>query len=148
LSVSRQAKHDTAAQMTELPQFDDAEIVARLQTGPIAELYHAIQKPLGRPVMIKALAASILPSSPFAATLEREAQLLAELHHPNVLHLYDFVKRGERMWLVLEFVDGWTLEHVLRQAERLSSAAVTAVALEIARALEHAHSRSVVHRDV
>ena len=134
--------------MPDLPHFDDAEIVARLQVGPIADLYHAIQKPLGRPVLIKALSSSILPSSPFAATLEREAQLLAELHHPNVLQLYDFVKRGERMWLVLEFVDGWTLEHVLRQADRLAPAAATAIALEIARALEHAHAQSVVHRDV
>jgi serine/threonine-protein kinase len=134
--------------MAELPQFDDAEIVSRLQVGPIAELYHAIQKPLGRPVLIKALSSSILPSSPFATTLEREAQLLSELHHPNVLHLYDFVKRDDRMWLVLEFVDGWTLEHVLRSAQRLPDAAAAAIALEIARALEHAHERGIVHRDV
>src|SRR5690606_2401127 len=134
--------------MTATPEFDGCQIVRKLQQGPIADVYHAIQQPLGRPVLIKALSSSILPSSPFAATLEREARLLAELHHPNILHVHDFVRRGDRMWLVLEFVDGWTLDELLSRQVELAPTAVAAIALEVARALEHAHQHAVIHRDV
>jgi serine/threonine-protein kinase len=111
-------------------------------------VYHAIQQPLGRPVLIKSLSSSILPSSPFAATLEREARLLAELHHPNILHIHDFVRRGDRMWLVLEFVDGFTLEELLQRKVELPATAVAAIAMETARALDHAHQHGVIHRDI
>jgi serine/threonine-protein kinase len=80
--------------------------------------------------------------------LEREARLLSELHHPNILHLYDFVRRDDRMWLVLEYVDAWTLEDLLQKLKRLPHAAATAIALEVARALDHAHDRGIVHREV
>ncbi len=134
--------------MTATPEFDGCQLVKKLHQGPIADVYHALQQPLGRPVLIKALSSSILPSSPFAATLEREARLLAELHHPNILHIHDFVRRGDRMWLVLEFVDGWTVEELLAKKVELTPLAVTAIALEVASALEHAHAHAVIHRDI
>ena len=134
--------------MTPVERFDGCEVVKKLSTGPITDLYHAIQEPLGRPAFIKALGSSILPSSPFAASLEREARLLAELDHPNILKVYDFVRRGERMWLVLEYVDGVSLEEVMKKVKRLPEAFACAVALEVCRALAHAHEHGVVHRDV
>lgn len=134
--------------MTPAERFDGCEVVKKLSTGPITDLYHAIQEPLGRPAFIKALGSSILPSSPFAASLEREARLLAELDHPNILKVYDFVRRGERMWLVLEYVDGVSLEEVMKKVKRLPEAFACAVALEVCRALAHAHAHGVVHRDV
>jgi serine/threonine protein kinase len=111
--------------------FDGCEIVSKRRSGPIADLYEAIQQPLGRPVLVKALSSSILPSSPFAATLEREARLLAELDHPNILHIYDFIRRDDRMWLVLEHVDGWTLEELLGRLGRFPPAAAAAVGREL-----------------
>ena len=134
--------------MASAESFDGCEVVKKLSTGPITDLYHAIQEPLGRPAFIKALGSSILPSSPFAASLEREARLLAELDHPSILKVYDFVRRGERMWLVLEYVDGVTLEDVLKKTKRLPEAFACAVALSVCRALAHAHAHGVVHRDV
>ncbi len=129
-------------------RFDGCEVVKKLSTGPITDLYHAVQEPLGRPAFVKSLGSSILPSSPFAASLEREARLLAELNHPNILKVYDFVRRGERMWLVLEYVDGVSLDEVLKKTKRLPEAFACAVALEVCRALAHAHAHGVVHRDV
>ena len=99
--------------MPETVTFDGCESVRKLSSGPVCDLYRAVQEPLGRTVLIKALGQNILPSSPFAATLEREARLLSELDHPAILKVYDFVKRGDRMWLVLEHVDGVTLEELL-----------------------------------
>jgi eukaryotic-like serine/threonine-protein kinase len=134
--------------MTDAPRFDGCEVVERLHSGPLSELYRAVQRPLGRPVLIKAIGASILPSSPFAASLEREARLLAEFDHPNIVALHDFVRKDERMWMVLEHVDGWTLEEVLKKAGRLPQAACLAVALEVTRALIHTHERGISHRDL
>lgn len=134
--------------MTAVERFDGCEVVKKLSTGPITDLYHVVQEPLGRPAFIKALGSSILPSSPFAASLEREARLLAELSHPNVLEVYDFVRRGERMWLVLEYVDGVSLEELMQRTKRVPESFACAVALEVCRALAHAHAHGVVHRDV
>ncbi|MEB2314064.1 MAG: serine/threonine-protein kinase [Sorangiineae bacterium] len=129
-----------------LPEFDGCQTVRRIATGPIADLYQAIQQPLGRQVLIKALSPSILPSSPFAATLEREARLLSALHHPAIPRVFDFVRRDARMWLVLEYIDGWPLAELLGKLGRFTPVSATAVALELARALEHAHRHDVVHR--
>jgi hypothetical protein len=130
------------------PRFDGCDVVETLHAGAISELYRGVQRPLGRPVLIKAIGASILPSSPFAASLEREARLLAELDHPNIVEVYDFVRKDDRMWMVLEHVDGWTLAEVLTRVGRLPQEAATAVALEVARALAHAHEKGISHRDV
>jgi serine/threonine-protein kinase len=128
--------------------FDGCEIVRKLSSGPVCDLYRAVQEPLGRTVLIKALGQNILPSSPFASTLEREARLLSGLTHPGIVKVHDFVKREGRMWLVLEHVDGVTLEELLAKSKRLSEAGALAIALRISEALAHAHEHSVVHRDL
>lgn len=134
--------------VTDPQRFDGCEVVEKIHAGPISELYRAVQLPLGRPVLVKTIGASILPSSPFAASLEREARVLAELDHPNIVQLYDFVRRDDRMWMVLEHVDGWSLEEILKRAGRLVEPAAVAVALEVARALAHAHDKGISHRDL
>jgi serine/threonine-protein kinase len=138
----------TTAPPNEEPTFSGYRIVEKLRTGPITDLYRAEQTELGRLVFIKALGRGILPSSPFAAALEREARLLTELDHPGVIRVLDFV-RGERsMWLVLEHVDGWPLDEIVAHKSKLSPDAAVAIALSVADALGHAHSRGIIHRDV
>jgi len=134
--------------MSSLPSFDGCDAVEKVETGPVVEVYRATQVPLGRRVTIKALAPNIVPSSPFAGALEREARLLGQLGHPNLIGLYDFVRKGDRLWLVLEHVDGWTLAEVLGRAKTLPQAAAAAVARALAQGLGHAHERGIVHRDV
>ena len=134
--------------MPEAVTFDGCEIVRKLSSGPVCDLYLAVQEPLGRTVLIKALGQNILPSSPFASTLEREARLLSELTHPGIVKVHDFVKRGDRMWLVLEHVDGVTLDELLTRAKRVADSAAVAIGLRLAEALAHAHAHSVVHRDL
>lgn len=134
--------------MPEAVTFDGCEIQRKLSSGPVCDLYKAVQEPLGRTVLIKALGQNILPSSPFASTLEREARLLSGLDHPGIVKVHDFVKRGERMWLVLEHVEGVTLEELLGKSKRLPESAAVAIGLRLSEALAHAHEHSVVHRDL
>ncbi|MDF3068909.1 MAG: Protein kinase [Polyangiaceae bacterium] len=134
--------------MPEAVTFDGCEIIRKLSSGPVCDLYRAVQEPLGRTVLIKALGHNILPSSPFASTLEREARLLSGMDHPGIVKVHDFVRRGDRMWLVLEHVDGVTLEELRLKAKRLDQAAAVAIALRLTEALSHAHEHGVVHRDL
>lgn len=128
------------------PTFEGYQVLELVESGPVADVYRALQHALGRPVRIKALSQSILPSSPFAALLEREARLLAEMDHPNILRLHDFVRTPDAMWLVLEDASGHVLAEVLERSQTLPPAAAMAVALELARGLAHAHERGIVHR--
>jgi hypothetical protein len=134
--------------MSSLPSFDGCEVTEKVTAGPIVEIYRATQVPLGRRVTIKALAASIVPSSPFAAALEREARLLGQLNHPHVIGLYDFVRKGDRLWLVLEAIDGWSLAELMERAKHFSHPTAAAIARFLAHGLAHAHARGIVHRDV
>lgn len=133
--------------MTE-PRFEGCDIVRLLRAGPATDWYLARQSALHRSVVVKSLGSHILPDSPFAAPLEREAQLLGELRHHNILQLYDFKRQGERMWLVLEHVDGWSLDELLVQARRLNVPGALAIARELVVALDHVHHNGLVHRDV
>jgi hypothetical protein len=131
----------------EEPIFERYRVVAKIHSGPVTDLYRAEQKALGRPVMIKALGRGILPSSPFAAALEREASLLTELDHPNVIRVLDFVREKTTTWLALEYIDGFTLEELISK-QKLSPEGAVAIAIGVALGLEHAHAHGIVHRDV
>jgi hypothetical protein len=129
-------------------RFGDCRVVEELGSGSIASVYKATQEPLGRTVAVKALKTTIATNSPFAAHLEREARLLADLSHPNIALLFEFVKTAEQMYLVLEYVEGHSLSKLLAKTPRLRPEVAAGIGAEIARGLSHAHERGVVHRDV
>jgi eukaryotic-like serine/threonine-protein kinase len=135
-----------------LPAFGAFRTSEQLGSGALATVYKAVQEPLGRVVAIKALKSTVGPSSPFAAQLEREARVLGELGHPNVILLYDFVKNEREMYLVLEHVDGYSLGDLVKKQEarklRLPFEAVAAIGAQAAWGLAHVHERGVVHRDL
>ncbi len=134
--------------MADPPVFGSYEIVAELGSGTLATVYKAIQQPIGRKVAIKALKPTISPDSSFAAPLEREAHVLAELMHPNIVSMLDFVKTTDQMYLVLEYISGYSLAQVLAKKVKLRPEVAAAIGLEIAHGLEHVHDRQVVHRDI
>ena len=85
--------------MSEL-RFGGYRVVETLGSGAVCSLYKAVQESTGRTVVIKALKSTILPGSPLAAQIDREAAALSELAHPGVVMLFDCV-RGSRSYLVL-----------------------------------------------
>jgi len=114
----------------------------------MAVVYKAVQEPLGREVAIKALKPSIAIDSHFAERFEREALFLAAMQHENILHVYDFIKDARSMYIIMEFVEGVDLRHLLDTAPLLPVDIAAIIALKVARALDYAHFRGIVHRDV
>jgi serine/threonine-protein kinase len=135
----------------EAADFEPYLALERVERGPTSDVYLARHAALDRLVWIKVLREHVPLSSPFAERLEREGRLLARLGHPNVLNILDSVKRPPRSWLVLEAVDGWSLEEVLASLRRtrdpatLEMRGVVSLGLQIARALAHAHEAGIVH---
>jgi hypothetical protein len=129
-------------------RFGHCRVLSEIGAGSLSTVYRAVQEPLGREVAIKALKSSISTSSSFAAHLEREAHLLSELSHPNVALLHELVKTEASLYLVLEYVVGANLAELLERRSRLPPELTAIIGAAIARGLEHAHDRGIVHRDV
>ncbi len=123
------------------------EITGKLGAGGMGEVYRATDARLRREVAVKVLPAAFTEDRERLARFEREAQLLAQLHHPNIASIFGLEDAGGTRALVLELVEGPTL------AERLESGALPfdeslSVARQIAEALEAAHEKGIVHRDL
>jgi serine/threonine-protein kinase len=130
-------------------RFGSYRVVEALGSGAIATIYKAVQEPLGRIVALKALKTQISPTSSFGEQLEREAKILRDLAHPNVVLILDVGRSGSgRPFLVLENIEGPSLHQMLAKKRVLGVEASLAVATGICAALEHVHERGVVHRDV
>ena len=123
------------------------EITAQIGQGGMGEVYRATDSRLKREVAIKVLPAAFIADKERLARFEREAQLLAQLNHPNIAQIFGLETSGETHALVMELVPGPTL------AERLESGSLPfteslSFALQIAQALEEAHEKGIVHRDL
>jgi serine/threonine-protein kinase len=132
----------------DLPSIDGFRLLEELGSGSLSSVYKAIDEPLGRTVALKVLKNTIGAESPFAAQLEREAQMLATLSHPNIGLLYAFSKTDAGVHLVLEYVDGFSLAQLAKKKPILAPEAVAVIGAAVARGLAHAHERGIVHRDV
>ena len=123
------------------------EITAKLGEGGMGEVWRATDTMLRREVAIKVLPSAFTEDKERLARFEREAQLLAQLNHPNIAQIYGLEKSGETRALVMELVEGPTLAERL-EAGPLSLTESLSVALQITQALEEAHEKGIVHRDL
>ncbi len=123
------------------------EITAKLGEGGMGEVYRATDTKLKRDVAIKVLPAAFTEDRERLARFEREAQLLAQLHHQNIASLFGLEESEGIRALVMELVEGPTLAERL-EAGPLPLAESLSVALQIAQALEEAHEKGIVHRDL
>lgn len=123
------------------------EITAKLGEGGMGEVYRATDSRLKREVAIKVLPAAFTEDKERLARFEREAQLLAQLHHPNIASIFGLEDSGGSRALVMELVEGPTLADRL-EGGPLSLAESLSLALQIAQALEEAHDKGIVHRDL
>lgn len=127
--------------------FKGFEVLKILGQGGMGVVYKARQQSLNRLVALKLLNSQLASSEEFAARFDREAKVLASLNHPNVVQVYDFGKEEGLLYLVMEHVDGPTLEDVMKQKKQ-ESARFLAVVRDVARGLERVHGAGLVHRDI
>src|SRR6266436_5045288 len=123
------------------------EIVAQLGAGGMGEVYRARDTRLERDVAVKVLPASLASDANLRRRLEREAKAVSKLSHPHICTLHDIGHQDGVDFLVMELVEGETLEHHLVKGP-LPSDQVLRYAAQIADALAKAHKVGITHRDL
>jgi eukaryotic-like serine/threonine-protein kinase len=124
------------------------QIEATLGEGGMARVYRGTDGVLGRPVAIKVLADRYANDDTFVTRFRREAQAAAALNHPNVVSVFDTGDDGQAHYIVMEYVPGQTLADVLKREGPLDPDRAARIAEDVATALQAAHERGLVHRDV
>jgi len=128
-------------------RFGSYEVAALIGAGGMGDVYRATDTTLKRNVALKVLAESFVSDANRLARLQREAEVLASLNHPNVAHVYGLERSAATTALVMELVDGETLAARIARGA-LPPAEALAVAQQIAAGLEAAHEQGIVHRDL
>ena len=126
---------------------DHFEILELLGSGGFGEVYRARDTRLGRMVAVKVLPGEFARDAERRERLRREAMAASALNHPNICAVYDLVEVEEKCLIVMELVEGRTLQEVLAEGALLPASAVP-LALQIAGALAEAHDAGIVHRDI
>ncbi len=122
------------------------EVIDRLGAGGMGIVYSARDPDLDRTVAVKVLRSRLIPDSQGRSRLVREAQALAKLSHPNVVHVYEVGREGGQVFIAMEFVKGQTLLRWVRE-DAPPVAEVLAKFIAAGRGLLAAHTAGVIHRD-
>jgi tRNA A-37 threonylcarbamoyl transferase component Bud32 len=128
-------------------RFPQLEILELLGQGGMGAVYKARQPKLDRMVAVKILPPEWGKDPAFAERFAREAKALARLTHPHIVAVHDFGESNGLFYLVMEYVDGANLRHLLQEG-RMKPAEALAVIPQICDALQYAHEEGVVHRDI
>ncbi|TDE53998.1 hypothetical protein E1295_15975 [Nonomuraea mesophila] len=125
-------------------------LLDRLGSGGMGTVWRASDRLLNRTVAVKEthLRASGDKGAEHAARARREAHAIARISHPNVVNIHDLVFHDERLWLVMEYVDGPSLKQHVAAAGPMDSAAVAEIGLQLLSALEAVHAAGALHRDI
>ncbi|HEY7418720.1 MAG TPA: serine/threonine-protein kinase, partial [Ktedonobacteraceae bacterium] len=133
------------------------ELQEQLGYGSMAEVWKAFDVQLHRHVAIKLLHANLQEDAHFVERFEREAQLIAALHHPNIVRVHDFhiaseETDGTAAYMVMEYIEGQTLDHYMNGTSRLGNIPHPSVLAQffasICLAVNYAHQNGIIHRDL
>lgn len=127
---------------------DRYEIVGKIGTGGMADVYKAKDHTLGRFVAIKVLKQEFSEDVNFVTKFRTEAQSAAGLEHPNIVNIYDVGSENGMHYIVMECVEGITLKTYIEKKGRLSFKEAVSIAIQVGRGIEAAHNKRIVHRDI
>ncbi len=124
------------------------EILERIGTGGMSDVYKAIDHKLNRPVAVKVLKQEFAENENFVSKFRVEAQAAAGLMHQNIVNVYDVGEDRGIHYIVMELVDGITLKKYIEKKQRLSVKEAVSIAIQVAMGLEAAHNNHIIHRDI
>lgn len=124
------------------------ELVEKIGGGGMAVVYKAKCKLLNRFVAVKILRTDSDMTEDFIKRFKVEAQAAGSLSHPNIVSIYDVGNEGDINYIVMEYVEGYTLKEVIAQSGKLTWRATAKIASQICAGLEHAHKNHIIHRDI
>ncbi|MCB8962274.1 MAG: protein kinase [Ardenticatenales bacterium] len=124
------------------------KLIRRLGQGGMAQVYQAIQPTIDRPVAIKVMHSHLAENDDFLARFKREARGMGLLRHPNIVSILDFDNAGDIYFMVMDFIEGPTLQSYLEKHAPLSAMQSLQITRQLASALAYAHHRGTVHRDI
>lgn len=123
-------------------------ITGRLGAGAMATVFEGVQPTLERSVALKMLSHGLVKNSTFASNFHREARLVAKLDHENIVRVHDTVEAYGTHFIVMEKLDGRTLDSVIRRREKPNWGVVRRILREICLALDYSHRHGLLHRDI
>lgn len=124
------------------------EILGKIGTGGMADVYKAKDHKLNRFVAVKVLKAEFREDTTFIRKFRSEAQAAAGLTHPNIVNVFDVGDDEGLYYIVMELIEGITLKEYISKKGKLSIKEATSIAIQVSMGLETAHSHGIVHRDV
>ncbi|QAY65530.1 Stk1 family PASTA domain-containing Ser/Thr kinase [Paenibacillus protaetiae] len=124
------------------------EIISRIGGGGMALVYKAHDVLLNRYVAVKVLRQQFVHDEEFIHRFRREAQSAAALSHPNVVSIYDVGQEDDTHYIVMEYIEGHNLNEIIQERAPLQAEEAVRIAVQIADALDHAHSNHIIHRDI
>ena len=116
--------------------------------GSVGRVYRATHRAMNRTVAIKVFSPDVTRSAVARQAFQREVQAAARLNHPNIVTAFDANEVGNRFYLVMEFVDGPTVEALVRKRGPLPWPEACELIRQVAVGLQHAHEQGMVHRDI
>lgn len=139
-----------AAASPEVPvrQVGRFQVLDRIGRGGMASVFKAHDPGIGRDVAIKFLHASLCEDEEYRARFLREARASGGLSHPNIVTVHDVGEVDGRPYMAMELLDGEPLADVLESGKALPIRDTVVMAIQLARALDYAHKRGIVHRDI
>lgn len=125
---------------------NDYKVIDELGSGGMAKVYKAVQLKLDRTVVIKELNPSLSQDPDFRERFSREAKISAKLSHPNIIQIYDVVVEESGSYLCIEYIENGDLSELMQSPIELNT--VVQLVSEMCHALDYAHEKGVIHRDV
>lgn len=127
---------------------DRYEILDKIGTGGMSDVYKAKDQKLNRFVAIKVLKQEFSENKNFVSKFRVEAQAAAGLMHPNIVNVYDVGEENGIHYIVMELVEGITLKKYIEKKVRLTTKEAISIAIQVAMGIEAAHNNHIIHRDI
>ncbi|MDE7266511.1 MAG: Stk1 family PASTA domain-containing Ser/Thr kinase [Lachnospiraceae bacterium] len=127
---------------------DRYEVLEKIGTGGMSDVYKAKDQKLNRLVAIKVLKQEFSENRNFVSKFRVEAQAAAGLMHPNIVNVYDVGEEDGIHYIVMELVEGITLKKYIEKKSRLTTKEAISIAIQVSMGIEAAHNNHIIHRDI